>query len=279
MISARVAELSRKLTDVRLAERRDELMLAVDRHLSEMTVRGMGRSGAAFLGVQILCVKDITVATEGAWQSLWRVVSNLGIQPSPGLAEDLKVELRAQLEPHIAHVKSVLETDGPRALGGPAGELLDQARDALRAAFEQALTKVSVEIDLFVESSLRLAQGGAPGPVFNIYSPVGAILTGANATANVIQNLDQDDRAALLRALVEFKQSVTSQEGLAPRARSEIVELIDEGAAELAREKPNSLRLTSVLTAVATTVQTAAGLQPAYQALKAVLAPLGISLP
>lgn len=68
-------------------------------------------------------------------------------------------------------------------------------------------------------------------------------------------------------------------EQLAGFSRDEVAELVEDARTELEKPKPNGFRLTNVLTGVATAVQTAASLQPAYQALKAGVLPLGIFLP
>ncbi len=44
-------------------------------------------------------------------------------------------------------------------------------------------------------------------------------------------------------------------------------------------ERPNSLKVSSVLTGIGTAVQTIGALQPAYQALKTAAAAFGLPLP
>ncbi|SOE48717.1 hypothetical protein SAMN05446635_0238 [Burkholderia sp. OK233] len=55
--------------------------------------------------------------------------------------------------------------------------------------------------------------------------------------------------------------------------------MTDESIVELDKPKPNSLKLTSLLTTLGTTVQTLATAPQAYPLLKTALIPFGIMLP
>ena len=174
----------------------------------------------------------------------------------------------------------------------PAGRLETTANQVgikappISYALERTMTKVSTEIDLFALNLVQRAGTGktqrqreGPQAVFNIYSPVGAIQTGSGATANIVQNLGSQDRDLLIKALELTKQALSSVDEIPGNPKEEVVELVEEAKTEVAKTKPNGVRLTSILTAIATAIQTAGSLQPAYQALKAALLPLGILLP
>ena len=149
---------------------------------------------------------------------------------------------------------------------------------------EQALMKVDAEIDLFVLSLLRQTEARegkteSSGQIFNFYSPIGAIQTGPSATANVVMNLSPRDREALREALERVKEGLSIVEHLPGHPKEEVLDLVEEAKTEVGKPRPNGMRLGSVLMAVGTAIQTVGSLQPAYQALKAALLPLGIPLP
>ena len=115
--------------------------------------------------------------------------------------------------------------------------------------------------------------------VYNFYSPVGSVQTGPNAVATVVQNLGSQDREALLQALDVVKRALGTIEGLPGSLKGEIIELVTEAQTETAKERPNGTRLQSILTAIATAIQTVGSLQPAYQVFKTALLPFGMFLP
>ena len=108
---------------------------------------------------------------------------------------------------------------------------------------------------------------------------IAIIFSDAEAEANIVQNLGQDDRSAIEQALALARDAIASAEEIAEEKRHELVEIVDEATNELGRENPNSTKLQSLLATVASTIQTLASAQPAYQALKGALIPLGIMLP
>src|SRR5262249_10253804 len=115
--------------------------------------------------------------------------------------------------------------------------------------------------------------------IFNFYSSVGAVQTGPSATANVVQTINPSDKETLLKALETVKQGLVDIDALPSHPKKEIIELVDEAHIEVDKSNPNRTRLGSILQGIATAIQTAGSLQPAYQALKAALIPFGIPLP
>jgi hypothetical protein len=55
-----------------------------------------------------------------------------------------------------------------------------------------------VEIDLYIEYVTTQKEEIAVPPRYNFYGNVGAVQTGANALANVVQNLSEGDKTALM---------------------------------------------------------------------------------
>lgn len=114
------------------------------------------------------------------------------------------------------------------------------------------------------------------GPTFNFHAPVGAVQTGDNSTANVQQATGPNDyqqlKFALQAALAEFaKADIPHQD------REDVCDYLQNILNEIQKEKPNRLSLKSLLSDVATTVQTLGSSSEAYKAVVAALGLLGFS--
>jgi hypothetical protein len=207
---------------------------------------------------------------------LFRALNTVKVNYSEELASSLKKEVEKYFPRILPKFTPILAEAAQ--LSGYTGKLPDLSND--RA---QALEEVHGEIDLYV-LALRSAEeqekkSGAQQNIYKFYSPVGAVQTGSNAIANVVQTLDSQDKEVLLQALDTIKQSLAVSEELASYSKEEIVDLVEEAQTEIKKDKPNGLRLRSIITTVATTIQTVSILQKAYQALKIAVLPLGIQLP
>lgn len=114
---------------------------------------------------------------------------------------------------------------------------------------------------------------------YNFYGAVGSVQTGANATANVVQNLGADDRASLLSAIQQVRDALSNSPSVGEQQRSELLEIADECASQMTASAPNNTKLLTMFNVLGTAIQSIASAQPAYQALKGAILPLGITLP
>ena len=153
---------------------------------------------------------------------------------------------------------------------------LDQDRD-------HAIQKHEVEIDLYLEALTQTVQAAEEQPAaaqqYNFYGAVGAVQTGARASANIVQNLDQGDKDALIQALELAREAVDHAQEIADIQKQEVSSIVDDINSELHSGAPNNTKLRALFTTIGTSIQTLASAQPAYQALKGALIPLGILLP
>ena len=276
MLDNKITDLVDRMTRVQFNERQGQLQRDIALAQSQMVARGLGRSGAIVQRVYELCSRDVEIRTLLIWQTLVRVLSQVGVRYSDDLAADLKQEIRKYLSSILEHPNDCLQKIVQQIGIGMATSLSDVR--------EQALMKVDAEIDLFVLSLLRQTEARegkteSSGQIFNFYSPIGAIQTGPSATANVVMNLSHLDREALREALERVKEGLSIVEDLPGHPKEEVLDLVEEAKTEVGKPRPNGMRLGSVLMAVGTAIQTVGSLQPAYQALKAALLPLGIPLP
>jgi len=272
MIEQKVTELAGRMIRVQFDERQDQIQRDIELVQSKMAARGLGRSGAVIQAVYDLCARDVELRALIVWQNLAMVLSKAGVFPSGTLAKDLKQVVWEYL-PSIYSYPSQCLQNVTNLIGMSPARSLTEARD-------KAVAKVNTQIDLFVlQAVAKEKPGDSSQPIFNFYSPVGAIQTGQGATATIVQMLSPQDREALRDALDRVKQGLADVDKLPGYEKDEVLDLIEEGRREVDKSKPNSMRVTSVFSAIATAIQMAGSLQPAYQALKAALLPLGILLP
>lgn len=276
MLDPQIADLVRKMIEVRFAECDERLEKDITRIKAEMASRGTLRSGMTFQRIYELCAHEISIRAMIVWQVFKRIISSVGVCPSETLAADLKDELEKYLPPDLPRLNRIMEEAAgltqhpePRSLAEPRG---------------QALQRIGAEIDLFVLEMERLQEeagkaAAVAGATYNFHAPVGAVQTGPGAAASIVQTLTREDKRYLLQALDGLIEVLRGFETVNGFKQEELVEVIRECRAEVGKPEPNRLKLGSALTTVATTIQTVASLQPAYQTLKAALLPLGIFLP
>ncbi len=163
----------------------------------------------------------------------------------------------------------------------------DRRFERIGVACLNARERLEGEIDLYIVS-LANRQSASPIPhVVQNYSfqqsAIGSFQTGANSVANVHQNVEQGAHPQLIAALNNLKAELAKIDRLAAHDKGEIIEIVDDGATEAAKPKPNQTKLKSYLetvgTAVSGTVSTAANLKPAYEGVKVAAALIGINLP
>lgn len=276
MLDPKVTELARTMIQVQFDERRKQLQRDIELIHNDIAERGMGRSGVTFSRVYELCAHEVEVRAFIIWQVLFRVLSTVGAFPSEELSRELKAELEAYLPADLPELTQILERN--------AEFVQLRSIPSFADARNHALKKVDAEIDLFAHSIQSRAPGqkgkADPSPVVqHFYSPVGVVQTGSGAVASVAQTFTAQDREGLIRALGLVSQSLAAIGELASYPKEEVQELVREAQSEVEKTKPNGTRLRTILTAVATAIQTAGSVQPAYQTLKAALLPLGIFLP
>ena len=276
MLDSRIAEHARAAIRPVLEERREELRESVQIALNDLGLKGQGRSGAVGTTVGKLYAHEADAVTLIAWQRLWRVISTLEVPVDTLTREDLKDTIRTETNDYIMALPSLLRGHLHRAVGGTGD---GDALEALNNAILRARRKIDAEIDLFVASARRPESMSAAAPVFHIYSPVGTIQTGESATASVVQYLGADDQQALVSALIRLHDDLARLGNADIPRRTELMEMTGTAKAELEKPKSNGLMLISMLSALASAIQTVGALQPAYETLKAVAGSAGIRLP
>jgi len=272
MLSDELINKARRLVEVGFTERRRQLPLELAAIDSQAEAAGAYHSGIRLLQIHRVLARELDVRAILAWQRIVRVHQTLGIPAAEELATDLK-QLFSEFLGSIRTELDALRTD---KLTEP--NLRD--RLTLDEACEDSRRKHDVEIDLYVDS-LKISAGAQPSAMahsYHFYGTVGTVQTGPGATANVVQNLAAEDKQALLGALDQIKDAISSSQALLAQ-QQELIEIAEECTTLIQATQPNNSKLRAMFDVLATSVQALASAQPAYQALKAALVPLGIMLP
>jgi len=209
------------------------------------------------------------------------VLMNLGMLASTEAAQGAAVQLSKD-------AKAIGVSDGN---AGAVAEQLENQQiptlsDNVRGALEQYLrylTPFEAEPFFPLLGSLSTSQVQGVYPMthnYNFYGNIGSVQTGANAVANVVQNLGADERASLAAALQQFKETIEIAPSLTEPQRQELLEIARECSLQISSESsPNDSRLLDIFNVLGITIQSISSAQPAYQALKTAFLALGITLP
>ncbi len=273
-----------------MEQRRKSVAVEIGNIYSEVTKGGMLQSGRTVVQVGEAVENEYRVRAAialGVWR---RGLGAAGVAPT-GLRADLVAEIATTLERDsqdlAEHYGHVLEVTGTNTTYDPATGTAHAAPQAaqggrnpqqvLLTMRSKALDWVASEFAFDIAAAASNAEAARHGTTtFNIYGgQVGAIQTGPGATAAVNQSeLDQ-----ILRALRDVKRVVQETQAIGDAERVQIVEVVDEAVTEAQKPKPNRLALRSLMSGIATSVQTLGAARPAYDILKGVLALLGVHLP
>lgn len=263
-----------KLLQARIAERGKQFPLELGQIDAQAVAHGMFHSSSRLLLLQQAHERELEIRAILAWESLVRVHRTFGSPMSDNLREDLKGEMSSRIAQCFSDLNSsLIERVQKTQITMPVS--LDESRIAVTA-------KHDIEIDLYVDSlsTNTMQQGAQPmAQSYNFYGNVGSVQTGAHSVANVIQYLGADDRASLSAALQQVKEALSVTPSIADTQRRELLEIAEECASQMAAESPNNTKLLTMLNVLGTAIQSIASAQPAYQALKMALLPVGITLP
>jgi hypothetical protein len=212
-----------------------------------------------------------------AWQCLVRAYQILGAPTSADLRTDLKNEL------NIYITQASNELKGSLAKGllsvSRSGDFSAKGSSVIQEAIHHSEQKHDIEIKLYVDSlDRRSTLVTGTSTQYNFYGNVGAVQTGDSSTANIVQNLGDGDKSALLEALALTRDAITAAAELPDIKRRELVEITKECEGAIKCGEPNNTKLLTLFNVLALTVQSLASAQPAYDALKTALLPLGVRI-
>ena len=273
MLSDTFKERVARLIEVGLTERRRQLPLSLMKIDHEAAAAGGYHSSARYLQIHRLIAQELHTRAIIIWRALVRVHQILGRSFTETLAQDLKSEFASYLNEVRTELNGVL-----------AEKIKDDKllqRLTLDEAASDILSKHNVEIDLYADDLRRLpaeSESTSLKHTYNFYGAVGTVQTGAGAQANVVQNLGTDEKQAILLALAEVRKAIEAAHELGTQ-QGELIEITEECATLTRADSPNNSKLRAMFDVLASSIQTVASARPAYEAMKAALLPLGITLP
>jgi hypothetical protein len=271
MLDAKIRELARKTATVQIKDLEEPLAMAI------LGIRSKMRDyGHMWLYMMKRYEEEVAKRAELIWRNLHRAHSSFGAPMSEQLRYDLRSAFREELDAEISnmapkfqqHFKGAPQSTHDRTWNAKLGD----ARDHELARFE-------AEIEHYVATLEATRARGTPQAVtYNVHGSVGAIVSGAGASASVVQHIASEQRDALINALELVKETIRGAPDLVERDQSELVDLADEAGAEAAKEKPNGRRLGLALQNLASAVQGIASGPGAYEALRNAAAAIGLAL-
>ena len=263
-----------RLVQVRIAERQKQFPMELLRIDGQAIASGAFHSSRRILESLQAHERELDARTIVAWESLVRVHRMFACETPDTLRDDFKTEMHKQISKAFAELSGSLDESTKRSQ--------QQMMVSLAEARIAVTSKHDIEVDLYVDSlsNSNLKESAVPMTHnYSFYGNVGSVQTGANSIANVVQNLGLDDRTALQVALQQVREALSNAPSVEEQQRRELLEIADECSTQMATESPNNTKLLTMFNVLGMAMQTMASAQPAYQALKGALLPLGITLP
>lgn len=208
------------------------------------------------------------------------VLMNLGLLECAEAAQCIATQVSKAVE------KTGISDSNTRTLANQFGDQhIPTFQDNVVGALQQYLryltpTEAAPFLPLLGLSSPLQVQGASPMiQNFTFHGNVGSVQTGANAVANVVQNLGMNERASLATALQQFKTAIESESSLTEIQKQKLLEITQKCSNEIGSESPDGTKLNDMFNVLGTTVQTLASAPVAYQVLRTTFLACGINLP
>lgn len=219
---------------------------------------------------------ELAVRAALIWAVIRRSHASLQGAFTDGMLEDLRQQIAEHMTEHANRVADFCMQ--PVGVGGgdaARAQFRVTVRDEVLKRGRELIARYDVEAQFYVDDLKRPTAAG--GQVLNFHGPVGAVQTAPFATANV--SLAGADGERLVDALEQLRQAIERNAEGTSEQRAAGTEIVADTIAAVKSERPNAAKIAGLLGGLATTVQTTASLQPAWQAVRAIAAAIGIPLP
>jgi hypothetical protein len=242
-----------------------EGLLATQRRMAPR----QGASSGAFAHACIDLGKDELQIRAGLiWAAIQRSYSSLSGRDGPGLAEDLEQQVAEYL---TAEARTVSGYAAAMWQGNDKIFLL--VRDSINIEPRNQLRdRFNVEVQFYVDGLARAAavaagaSGSAATHVMNFNAPVGAVQAGAGSIAHV--SFAAGDNQRLVDALEALQRAIETNTEMPEAQRAGSLEIASDIVAATKADKPNTHKILGLLNGLAQSVQTVAGLHPAWEAVR-----------
>jgi hypothetical protein len=221
---------------IELAERRERFGREMQQMISEMTLQGLGRSGAVVERIVRAIAREFDIRAMLVWQVLSRVMSG---EPLPFDAQ-LSRQVKQQIERHLDAECEDLARQyqwAPNAIS-IAGSL--PSFNDMRA---KAVAKIGSAVDISLLTVSRQHSPVSTSPTVNIYQPNGIVQAGSGSAASFTQGFSDTARQQPAHALDATERTIEETHELSDTERSQIREVVREIRAEVSQSSPNVPRL------------------------------------
>jgi hypothetical protein len=239
----------------------------VTKLVSSHSVRGMLQSSATGHGLLRLYSQELEIRASLAWKVAVRILRDTDL----GSDGDLRSDLKELIGTAIDLASSTLETDLKTHL--QKYRLPELSLDARR---NEARERHEVEIDLYMDSRDKNRDRAQAAGQYNFYGNVGAVQTGSNAVAHVIQHIGAAEKERLLTAVQAVEEVIKQAAQLETTQRAELLQIASDTKENLNSDTPNKMKLHMTLDVLASAVQGIASGGAAYEALRGAMAMIGM---
>lgn len=271
MLDERIITLARKTAGPQLKDLDQPLVLRANANRAKLS--GYGHLYSVLMN---LYKEEIARRAEIVWRNLHRAHNSFGASLTDTLRADFVETFRVELDAAMHNLRPQFDND---MKGAPKLTKEPDWVSQFGAARDHELARYEGEIDHYVTAlETASARGSTPQAAYIFHGHVGAVVTGPNAVTSIVQNIGMAEREELRKALEIVKVVIAQAPELLERDRRELNEIADEAAVEVAKESPNTRRLSLTLQTLASAVQGIASGPGAYEVLRTAAVAIGISV-
>lgn len=272
MLDSNVITRIREYIDAELNPRQQTLGIALRDCISSFSKRGVLQSSMFVHACGEVCCNELTVRGHIVWNAVRRTYGSMVGRLDDQTLSDLHQQIAEYLHRESQRVASQgcerIKWDGTRWHG--------TIKNAVSERCRELVATLSIEAQFYVDelrqTQEKQAAGDTPGMVFN--APVGAVQTGAFATAHI--SLSGAEADCFVAALEELKGSLADNGEIQNEQREQAQELADDLLIAVRADKPNPPRIGALFGGLAQTVRTVASLRPAWETVRDAAIAIGL---
>ncbi|MBY5666628.1 hypothetical protein [Rhizobium leguminosarum] len=261
LLAVETAKIDRTITETHSAS------------ISFLASRGILNSSGGMIKVTRDAADTIPMHCQTAFTLLLRTLTAHGVQVDQSNKDAVAAVLRTWIEERLLQLKALVSITAPMAHGNPA-----QNESYLKEIDERGnleIRRIAGEIALIAAAQGREKPGQQNfSMVFN--GQVGVVQTGAGSFGTANQNIDQGASEALIAALSKILALATQDDS--PQ-RDDVLELVADARSELEKDKPNALKVKSLVSGLGDALSLMPKLKEGYDVLKWAGSFVGVNLP
>lgn len=237
---------------------------------------GMLGSGNTIYSVCRAGADSLSDRCRAAWAQLFRGMSAYGIKIDRETGSLFLSELVSQAAHSMMAVRVIVGAAGVfRSISGNGNRA---GMDILEKALEDEIARMKVEVSLLVAESENLSPMSVP-PLIQIFGDANNVVAGNGNQVNTHTQIDTTTAKSIADALSAILAQLAALPPDAPADVTGIREKVEVALAEVQKQKPNPLTVTSAIKVVAETIRFVPALKAAYDTIKPAAAMAGIYLP